>query len=121
LLNGFNIEVSANIIRNALKEAGLGSIKNPTKPKLSVKNVKARLEFAKQHKHWTVADWKTVIWSDETKINRFASDGCVWAWIGDGEKLKPHHVKHVVKHGGVNIKIWGCMTSYGVGFMCQIL
>ena len=120
LLNDLNIEVSASTVCNALKEAGLGSIKKPTKPKLSKKNVKACLEFAKQHKHWTVADWKTVIWSDEAKINRFSSDGCVWAWIRDGEKLQSHHVKQVVKHSRGNIKIWGCITAYGVGFMCQI-
>ena len=25
-----------------------------------------------------------------------------------------------VKHGGGNIKIWGCITALGVGYMCKI-
>jgi transposase len=25
-----------------------------------------------------------------------------------------------VKHGGGNIKIWGCITAHGVGYMCKI-
>ncbi len=29
-------------------------------------------------------------------------------------------MKQTVKHGGGSIKLWGCMTSSGVGYMCQI-
>jgi len=47
----------------------------------SEKNRKDRLAFAKSHKDWTVEDWKTVIFSDETKINRFGSDGQKWTWF----------------------------------------
>ena len=70
--------------------------------------------------HRTIDDWKKVIWSGETKINRFSSESCDWAWIRDNESLKHHHVKEVVKYGGGNIKIWGCMTAFGVGLMCKI-
>jgi transposase len=116
----FNIKVSASTIRNTLHEAGLKSIEKQTKPKLSPKNIKARLQFANIHKDWTIEDWKKVIWSDETKINRFCSDGRSWSWIRDGESLQPHHVKQTVKYGGGSIMIWGCMTYHGVGYMCKI-
>jgi transposase len=115
-----NIVVSANTVCNTLKEAGLGAVKRPTKPMLSSKNIKARLQFAQKHQYWTVDDWKRIIWSDETKINRYSSDGCNWAWKFSGTSLQPHQVNQVVKHGGGNIKVWGCMTYYGVGYMCQI-
>ena len=45
------------------------------KPFLSKKHRKARMDFALTHQHWTVEDWKKVVWSDETKINRLGSDG----------------------------------------------
>jgi DDE superfamily endonuclease len=83
--------------------------------------IKARLEFARRHRYWTIEDWKRVIWSDETKINRFCSDGRSWCWKGDGEGYKPQHVKQTVKHGGGSVMIWGCMTAHGPGFMCRIL
>jgi transposase len=120
LLNDLGVIVSHNTVCNTLKEAGLGSIEKPTKPLLSKKNITKRYAFAKQHQYWTIDDWKRVIWSDEAKINRFTSDGRSWAWIRDCENLQAHHVKQVVKHGGGNIKIWGCMTYYGAGFMCKI-
>ena len=115
-----NIQVHDNTIRDALKKGGLRAVERQKKPKLSPKNIKARLEFAKNHGDWTLEDWKRVIWSDETKISRFGSDGRSWAWIRDGNDLEEHHVKQTVKHGGGSIMIWGCMTSKGPGFMCKI-
>ena len=33
------------------------------------------MDFALSHRHWTIEDWKRVVWSDETKINWLGSDG----------------------------------------------
>ena len=65
-------------------------------------------------------DWKRVIWSDETKNNRFQPDGPSWYWKREGNQLQHHHVKQTVKHGGGSIMIWGCMTAEGPGYMCKI-
>lgn len=72
------------------------------------------------HHHWTIDDWRRVVWSDETKIKRFCSDGLKWAWIRDGEQLQSRHVKPTVKHGGGNIKVWSCITYDGVGWLSHI-
>ena len=115
------IEISDRTIRRTLQEAGLEAVGKRNRPKLSAKNIKARLEFARRHKHWTVEDWKRVIWFDETKINRSCSGGRSWCWKGDRESCKPHHVKQTVKHGGGSVMIWGCMTAEGPGFMYRVL
>ena len=120
LENELNVKVSDRTVRNALKEAGLKAVEKMQKPKLSQTNIKARLDFAKSHQHWTVDDWKHVIWSDETKINRFCSDGRSWYWSRDGESLQKHHVNQTVKQGGGSIMIWRCITVHGPGFMCKI-
>lgn len=114
------VEVSDLTVRRALREAGLMAQEKEAKPKLSAKNIKARLDFARRHRHWTVEDWKRVIWSDETKVNRFSSDGRSWCWARDGEGRQPRHVKQTVKHGGGSLMIWGCMTAHGPGFICKI-
>lgn len=116
----FGVKVCASTVRNVLHKAGLKAVERVEKPKLSAKHIKARLQFAKAHKDWTVEDWKNVIWSDETKINRFSSDGRSWSWKQDGESLQPRHIKQTVKHGGGSIMIWGCMTYKGVGDICKI-
>ena len=38
---------------------------------ISVQTMRQALNFALAHKHWIVNDWKRVVFSNETKINRF--------------------------------------------------
>jgi transposase len=115
------VKVSSLTVRRALHKAGLGAVEKQAKPKLSPENIRACLEFARRHQYWTVEDWKRVIWSDETKINRFCSDGRSWCWVRGDESQNPRQFKQTVKHGGGSIMIWGCMTSQGLGCMCQIV
>lgn len=120
LKQDLGIDVSARTVGRALQEAGMCAAEKKKKPRLSTSNIKARLDFATRHKHWTIADWERVIWSDETKINRFGSDGRAWYWKHDGVSEQSRHIKETVKHGGGSIMIWACMTAEGPGNMCKI-
>ena len=53
-----------------------------------------------------------MIFSDETKINRFDSYSRSRCWIGNGERIGPQHVHQIVKHDGGLVMIWGCMTTF---------
>lgn len=121
IVDHMNISVGYHTVRNALIESGLHAGKKVKKPKLFPRHIKARKEFAEKYSSWTVEDWKKVIFSDETKINRICSDGIQWCWkSNDPHQLLPHEILESIKHGGGNIKIWGCMTHEGPGFMCRI-
>ena len=111
--NKVGTSASVSTVRRALVECGIGTFVKPKKPLLSQKNVKARLEWAKAHVDWTIDDWKLAVWSDETKIARFGSDGKRYCWKRESESAKP-------KHGGGNIKLWSCVTYYGVGCVTKI-
>ena len=65
-------------------------------------------------------DWKRVVWSDETKINRVGSDGKQWVWKQRGEGLIEREVQGTVKFGGGNIMIWGWMGWDGVGELAEV-
>ena len=112
--------VSYQTVRNSLKEQGLKAAKMAKKPLLQKRHIKERLNFAKKYESWTVEDWKRVIFSDETKINRFGSDGVRWCWKKQGTSIKPQHVQGTVKFGGGSLMLWGCMTAHGVGNCCRI-
>jgi transposase len=120
LREAFRIEVVPQTVRRVLREQGMWAYEKKAKPFLSQAQIKNRLQFAKAHKHWTKADWRRVVWTDETKINRFNSDGRTWAWIRESEELQPRQVKQTVKHGGGSIMIWGCIMAQGTGYLCQI-
>lgn len=114
------VNVSADTVRRVLKRKGMKSAVKIKKPLLRLRHVRDRFAFAKRHQYWSVDDWKRVIWSDETKINRFGSDGRKWCWKTPTGGLQSRHVSKTVKHGGGSIMIWGCMTASGPGFMTKI-
>jgi len=87
---------------------------------LSKRHKRERLDFALAHQDWTVEDWKTIVWSDETKINRLGSDGRKWVWKKKGEGLSDRLVQGKVKFGGGSLMMWGCMMWNGVGYATKI-
>ncbi|EIE78118.1 hypothetical protein RO3G_02822 [Rhizopus delemar RA 99-880] len=116
----FGISVSDSTVRRVLKKAGFIAFVKSQKPLLRSQNIVKRLQWAKSHQHWTVDDWKRVIFSDETKVNRFASDGKAYAWKLPHEELNSQHVQQTVKHGGGNIMVWSCLTWEGVGWIVDV-
>lgn len=120
LKTSFDISAGRNTISRSLKNRGVMSGEKKKKPLLSQKNIKERLQFAKSHQDWTEDDWNRVIFSDETKINRFNSDGRTWFWSRDPSALTKQSVQQTVKHGGGSVMIWGCMTSEGPGYATKI-
>ena len=56
-------------------------------------------------------NWKRVLWSDETKINRIGSDGKLYVWKQQGELISDWTTTPTVKHGGGNnLVVWGRMA-----------
>ena len=92
--------ISARTVQNRLNKADIHGRAPIKKHLLTKKHIKARLE-------WTVDDWKRVLFSDESKINRRGSDGKIWTWRKTGGILKSKHIKQTVKHDG-SIMVWGC-------------
>ncbi|CDH61286.1 hypothetical protein RO3G_16829 [Lichtheimia corymbifera JMRC:FSU:9682] len=111
---------SAETIRRHLRDSGCRSRKKPKVTPLNAKRRKARLDFALAHRGWTIEDWKHVIFSDETKINRFGSDGAQWTWTCADGILRDTNVQHTYKHGGGSLMVWGCFSWHGIGFMSKI-
>ena len=118
--NKIGKKVSPQTIRRSLKMHGLRSYVKQKKPFLSENHRKKRLEFAEKYKNWGKYEWRRVIWSDETNINVFSSDGKEYYWKKNRGDIMPHHIKPTVKHGGGNVMIWGCMSYEGVGYMSKI-
>jgi transposase len=114
------VQISYKSALNSLQKIGISSLKKVKKPFLSMKHKEKRLIWAKTHQHWTVDDWKRVIFSDETKINLWNSDGIQYCLRKKDTPLQPFHIKQTVKHGGGNLMFWGCMTYKGLGYGCQV-
>ncbi|CEG66586.1 hypothetical protein RMATCC62417_03133 [Rhizopus microsporus] len=73
-----------------------------------------------RHRNWTVDQWRQVIFSDETKINIWGSDGVKYYWKRKDDVLRSHHLDLTVKHGGGKLIMWRCITAKGSEYGCQI-
>src|SRR4051794_11659074 len=120
LKNMTNQSLTSQTTRNYIKKAGMKSAVKTKKPLLTKRHRKERLDFALAHQDWTVEDWKTVVWSDETKINRLESNRRIWMWKKPGEALSDRLVKETKKFGGGSLMMWGCMLWEGVEYACKI-
>ena len=114
------INISHDTVGCALKEAGFIPARKPKKPRLTYQQKKARKEFAERHENWSDADWRHVIFSDETIITRFGNKQGQWIWRRPREVLRDVDVRGTMKFGGGSLMLWGCMTADGVGFACKI-
>jgi Transposase/DDE superfamily endonuclease len=112
--------VQSQTVRNILKQHDLNAGAKSKKPMLKAAHRKRRLEFAQYHREWTIDDWRRVLWTDETKINRYGSDGRQWVWKKRGEPLSDRTTTTTVKFGGGSIMVWGCMGWNGVGKLIEV-
>ncbi len=107
--------VSAQTIRRTLHQIGLHDFCLRRKPLLKMMHKKARKQFAEDKQTNGMGYWNHVLWSDETKINLFGSDGIKRVWQQPGEEYKDKFVLPTVKHGGGSVMVWGCMSAAGTG------
>lgn len=107
--------VSRWTVKRAMNNQNYSAEIKKKKPLLSDRNIAKRKQFVKAYNTWSNDDWKKVIWSDESKINRYQTDGIEWTWKKQGTPKEPKDYIQTIKHGGGNIKIWGCFSAHGVG------
>jgi transposase len=98
--------VGRKAIRNALEREGFHRRLAMRKPPISEKNRQARLAWALEHKDWTMEQWFSILWTDETWITG-GRHTRTWVTRRPGEEWDPTCIveKHQRKKGWM---FWGC-------------
>ena len=73
-------------------------------PLISKMQAVKRLQWAKKHKRWNIAKWKTVIFSDE-KIFQLFNHGRVYVRTKKSDQLTKRNTSPKVKHTA-KITLW---------------
>jgi hypothetical protein len=85
LRSATNYPASTMIVLQELRRMGFQVRGAAHEPNISPVNAKRCLKWCKERRHWTVDNWKRVIWSDESRYTTWWSDGMVWVWRMPGE------------------------------------
>ena len=100
------VHASAVTVRRRLLAAGVRSCLAPRKPALSIKNKRARLQFARTHATWSIAQWQQVIWTDETPLH--LSDTTSSRYVKLRKGISRLSITQPTFHsGGGHLLVWG--------------
>ena len=101
LLKHYGLSLSTRRVRHRLNEGGLFGRSPQKKLFISLHNRCRRLEWARQHAHFSVEDWKNMLFSNESKFVRVhSSSRCAaavvtwWGTHGGGSTFYQIHQAH---------------------------
>ena len=106
---------SEKTVRRKLKECGF--VRRSLKKVKTVRGVnrKKRIQFCLERRHWSLGDWKKVVFSDETMV-AIGKEQKVFIWRKRDEKYAPHLVCSN-EQKRFSVMFWGCMTYDVVGYL----
>ena len=119
-LKSIGVKMTLPGIRKMLKRMGFKAKRKVNTNFVSHTNRGIRLAWAKRHQHLTVEQWRSWIFSDETRVNMWGSDGNSHFWTDGDDILLPHQIQPHVQGDGGSVMFWGCITAEGPGYGTSI-
>ncbi len=110
----FQKTLSVNTIHRAIRCCRLKLYRSKKKPNLNMIQKHRRFLWAKAHLKWTVAKWKTVLWSDESKFEVLFGKLGRHVIRTKEDKDNPSCYQRSVQKPA-SLMVWGCMSACGMG------
>ncbi len=103
---GYNQRISAQTVRNCLREAHLHAHRPHRGLDLTAVRRRNWLEWTNAHIRWHVALWRGVLFTDESRFSLYRADGRPRVWCRVGERFADVNVVDWVAHGGGGVMVW---------------
>ena len=110
---GTNINVSDQTIRNRLQARNLRARRPVVRQPLTRPHRIARQQWAMVHRRWTRAEWRMVMFSDESRYSVDHHDGRTRVWRRPGERYTPPCIASHDRWGGGSVMVWAGIWSTG--------
>lgn len=117
---GASTSVSVRTVQRTVLDMGFRSRRPTRVPLLTPRHKALRLAWARQHRHWTVDDWKNVAWSDESRYQLYRADGRVRVWRQPHESMDPSCQQGTVQAGGGSVMVWGVCSWRDMGPLIRL-
>ena len=111
-------QVSSRTVRHCLSETGVNARRPRKKPLLTENHQCLRLGWATTHTQWTLDDWKSVLFTDESKVS-IGNDGALYVWRRKGEEFLPECCDRTVQHAA-SVMVLGSMCWHGLGSLVKL-
>lgn len=112
--------ISARTIRRRLlQDFHLASRRPARKPLLNAVQRQKRVAFCQKHKHWTTAQWDSVLFSDESTFCQFGVR-VFGVRRPERSRYEPRYTVATVKQPS-KVMVWGSFSSYGRGSLYFVL
>ncbi len=101
-----NQRISAQTVRNRLREAHLHVHRPYRGLNLTAVRRRNRLEWANAHIRGRLALWRGVLFTDESRFSLYRADGRQRVWRRLDERFADVNVVDRVAHGGGGVMVW---------------
>lgn len=98
--------ISNRTVRRKLVESGLHSRRPATGPVLTPRHRRARLNFARIHEDWSEDDWRSVLFTDESRFTLQGPDGRQRVWRRTGERYSQQMFARRTNFFGGSVMAW---------------
>ena len=79
--------------------------------KLTAEHAAKRLQWAREHRYWTLTDWYRVIWSDKCTVEKAGTARQRWVFRHPWEKWLPECCDPKPKHKSASLMVWACFCG----------
>lgn len=99
-------QISAQTIRNRLRDAHLRSYRSLQVPMLNRYHRRARLTYAHRHVRWIQRQWSNVLFTDESRFSLYGNDRRQQVWRRRGERYRQNCNRPIIEFYGGSVMVW---------------
>ncbi len=114
------LNISARTTRRRMVSFGLHSRVAARKPLISAANKRKRVQWAHQHRDWTIADWHNVIFTDEVPFSMIQTKARRYVRCLPAERHAPGMTRPMIHSGGGKFMYWGAFRGRQRGPLIEI-
>jgi transposase len=100
-------QVTTRTLQKRIHELGFNNRVEVEKPNINNVQKEKQIKFAQEHLNWTIADWKRVIWTDESSFEIGKNSQVVCVWRTKEQKYDLDCLEPTFKSGRTSTMVWG--------------